>query len=102
MNRFAITVDFELKAGALTAFRALIDRNAADSCRLETGCRRFDVLVPDRQADRVLLYEIYDDRAAFDAHLATSHFKAFNRDSGALVINKKVEEFELVCEGSQG
>jgi (4S)-4-hydroxy-5-phosphonooxypentane-2,3-dione isomerase len=102
MSGYAITVDFKVKAGAMTAFRALIDRNAVDSCRDEAGCRRFDVLVPAGESDRILLYEIYDNRQAFDEHLKTPHFESFNRDSAALVTGKSVAEFELVCEGSQG
>ena len=101
MSAFAITVDFTLKPGAMAAFRKLIDRNARDSCAAEPGCRRFDVLAPIEQGDRILLYEIYDDRAAFDAHLKTPHFDVFNRESEALVISKTVVQYNLACEGSQ-
>jgi (4S)-4-hydroxy-5-phosphonooxypentane-2,3-dione isomerase len=100
MSAFGITVDFTLKSGALAAFRKLIDKNAQDSCAHEPGCRRFDVLVPVETGDKVFLYEIYDDRAAFDAHLKTPHFDMFNRQSEALVITKNVAQFTLVCEGS--
>jgi len=101
MTGFVITVDFKLKAGTMTEFRRLIDRNAIDSCGKEPGCRRFDVLVPKGESDRVFLYEIYDDRRAFDAHLKTAHFDNFNRASAALVESKHVAEFDLVCEPSK-
>ena len=97
---YAITVDFRLKPGARQEFRALIDANARDSCRNEPGCRRFDVLAPTGEDDRILLYEIYDDRAAFEAHIKTSHFAAFDKASAALVVEKKVAEFTVVLEGS--
>ena len=100
MNGFVITVDFKLKPGAMAAFRALIDRNARDSCRDEPGCRRFDVLLPKDEQNRVFLYEIYDSRTAFDAHLKTQHFDVFNRESAALVISKQVAQYDLACEGS--
>ena len=100
MSGFVITVDFKLKPGAMARFRQLIDSNAQDSCRDEPGCRRFDVLVPQGEADRVFLYEIYDDRAAFEAHLKTAHFDVFNRASAALVTSKDIGQFDLVCEGS--
>jgi quinol monooxygenase YgiN len=101
MSGFVITVDFTLKPGAMAAFRKLIDKNAQDSCADEPGCQRFDVLVPIEPGDRVFLYEIYDDRAAFDAHLKTPHFDAFNRESEEFVISKKVVQYNLACEGSQ-
>jgi autoinducer 2-degrading protein len=102
MSGFVITVDFTVKPGAMAAFRKLIDKNAQDSCADEPGCRRFDVLVPIEPGDRVFLYEIYDDRAAFDVHLRTPHFDVFNRESEALVISKKVAQYNLACEGSHG
>ena len=100
MSAFAITVDFTLKPGALASFRKLIEKNAQDSCAHEPGCRRFDVLVPIDTGDKVFLYEIYDSRAAFDAHLKTSHFDVFNRESEALVLTKSVTQYALVREGS--
>jgi quinol monooxygenase YgiN len=100
MKGFVIMVDFRLKPGAKTAFRRLIDDNARASCRDEPGCRRFDVMESPSETDRIVLYEIYDDRAAFGAHLKTSHFASFNEASAALVADKKVTELDLVCEGS--
>jgi len=100
MSGFVIVVDFKIKPGEMTAFRRLIDDNALASVKDEPGCRRFDVLANRKQADHVLLYEIYDNRAAFDAHLKTPHFAVFNTASAALVADKTVQEYDLVCEGS--
>jgi len=100
MSGFIILVDFRLKPGAKAAFRRLIDENARASCREEPGCRRFDVLESAAEGDRIVLYEIYDDRAAFQAHVKTGHFARFNEDSAALVAAKAVTELDLVCEGS--
>ena len=63
MSGFVIIVDFKLKPGARATFRKLIDANAATSVRDEPGCRRFDVLEPEGEDDRIVLYEIYDHRA---------------------------------------
>lgn len=101
MQAFVIIVDFQLKPGARDAFRRLIDENATASARSEPGCRRFDVLEPIGQSDRIVLYEIYDDRAAFDAHCKTAHFGAFNTASAPYVRDKKISEYDLVCAGSQ-
>lgn len=100
MSGFVITVSFRLKPGTMAAFRPLIDANATASCRNEPGCRRFDVLVPPDDRDHVFLYEIYDDRAAFDAHLRTAHFAAFDRGSAELIAEKTVNIYDLACEGN--
>lgn len=102
MNQFVIVVDFRVKPGAAPAFLHLINENARASCRDEPGCQRFDVLAAHSEPDRIVLYEIYDDRAAFDAHIRTSHFARFNEASAPLVAEKKVSEFAMACEGSAG
>jgi (4S)-4-hydroxy-5-phosphonooxypentane-2,3-dione isomerase len=99
MSGYVVAADFKLHAGKRPAFRELIDMNARASMRDEPGCRRFDVLEPKGEADRVFVYEMYDDRAAFEAHLKTPHFANFMRDSKALVAGTTF--FELVCDGSE-
>jgi (4S)-4-hydroxy-5-phosphonooxypentane-2,3-dione isomerase len=100
MGTYVVIVDFRLKPGALAAFRPLIDANARTSAQSEPGCHRFDVVEPEGETDRVLLYEIYTDRAAFEAHMRTSHFLGFDAESAALVAGKTVTTGILVCEGS--
>jgi quinol monooxygenase YgiN len=101
MAGYVILVDFLLKPGSRDAFRRLIDENARTSVREEPGCRRFDVLEPFKEKDRILLYEIYDGRDAFELHLKSAHFASFNAASAPLVAEKTVTDCALVCAGSQ-
>lgn len=96
-GRYAIIVDFDLKPGALGAFMAHLAENARASVDHEPGCYRFDVLTPRETGDdaRVTLYEIYTDRAAFDAHLLTPHFLAFKTAIGDLVHRQALVEFDV-------
>jgi quinol monooxygenase YgiN len=102
MSHYVILVDFHLKPGSRPQFRRAIDANARASCDTEPGCRRFDVLEPAGEPDRILLYEIYDSRQAFDEHLKTPHLATFEAASAGLVRHKTVTACELVCEGSMG
>jgi autoinducer 2-degrading protein len=99
MTGFALIVDFRLKPGARSAFRQLVDSNARTSAQAEPGCRRFDVVEPRDESDRVVLYEIYDDEAAFGAHMRSPHYARFDVESAPLVIGKSVVQCDLVCEG---
>ncbi len=99
MSGFVVMVDFRLKSGAMAEFRPMVDANAHASVRDEPGCRRFDVVEPAGEPDRVLLYEIYDDEASFDRHCRTAHFAAFDSVSAPLVAAKIVTQGKLVCEG---
>ncbi len=69
------------------------------SMRNEPGCFRFDVIEPEGEPDRVLLYEIYEDAAAFERHRITDHFLKFDSESKQLVAEKSVIVAALVCEG---
>jgi autoinducer 2-degrading protein len=94
---FAITVAFELAEGAFPEFHRLVAENAALSVELEPDCLRFDVLTPADAAvpTHVFLYEIYRDRAAFDLHLASDHFRQFDQRSRDLVLSKTVAAYEV-------
>jgi quinol monooxygenase YgiN len=90
-RRLVILVEFTLSPETRDAFRALMLENAAASLEHEPGCRQFDVLIPEGDpGDRIVLYEIYDDAAAFDAHLASAHYQRFAEASAPLVRSKTV------------
>jgi (4S)-4-hydroxy-5-phosphonooxypentane-2,3-dione isomerase len=100
MSGFVVIVEFEVKPGSRPAFRQLMDANARDSAKKEPGCRRFDVVEPAGKDNIILLYEIYDDKPAFDAHVRSDHYVKFDAASAGLVAKKTVTTGNLVCEGS--
>jgi (4S)-4-hydroxy-5-phosphonooxypentane-2,3-dione isomerase len=100
VGSYVIIVEFRLVPGSLEKFLRLIEDNANASVRDEPGCTRFDVLTPAGEGDKIVLYEIYDDRAAFEAHLRTPHFARFNEATAALIADRKITEFRLEQEGS--
>jgi quinol monooxygenase YgiN len=99
MTGYVVLVDFRLKPGTRDSFRKLVDANAKASMRDEAGCRRFDVTEVRGEPDRILLYEIYDNEAAFAEHCRTAHFDEFNTQNAQLVDAKLVTICDLVLEG---
>jgi len=98
MARFVVLVEFRLLPGAAERFRQLVLENAHHSVRDEPGCRRFDVLLPRDPADPELvrLYEIYDDAAAFEAHLGTPHYARFKAATSDLIDTVVIDTFDVV------
>ncbi len=95
-DNYAITVAFEVRPADFALFLELARANAAASLASEPECLRFDVLVPSNPgACDVLLYEIYRDRAAFAAHVASSHFLEFDAATRAMVIKKTIAEYAM-------
>ena len=95
---YAVCVTFELKPGSAAAFMPLMLANAQSSLAVEEGCRQFDVATDPTRPDQVFLYEIYEDRAAFDAHLASDHFKEFDAAISDLIAHKTVTTWSEVAQ----
>lgn len=97
MARFTILVRFRIADGHMATFMPLMIENAEASQREEPGCERFDVLQPADERDCILLYEIYRDRAAFDEHCASAHFKHFDAATKTLIVEKQVTVLDLLA-----
>ena len=91
---YVVTVQFEIKPENLDDFRAQMLANARASREREPGCRQFDVCADPAKPGLIFLYEVYDDRAAFDAHLAAEHFKIFDRTVAPWIASKAIRTYE--------
>lgn len=93
---YAVVVHFEVKPDHTEEFLPLMMENAHASVTTEPGCQQFDVCVNDSDPAKVFLYEVYDDRAAFEAHMATDHFAAFGKSADHMFADKRIETFDTV------
>ncbi|MGI9425563.1 MAG: putative quinol monooxygenase [Hyphomicrobiaceae bacterium] len=98
---YVVVVFFEAKAAHVEEFRAAITVNANASVNNEPGCRQFDVAQDPKEPASFFLYEIYDDEAAFQAHVQTDHFKHFDAISAPWTASKKVLTYERIAAPSQ-
>lgn len=76
---FSLLVRLQVQPADRDEFLAAITANAQASVRDEPGCHRFDVLAVEDDEDGFLLYELYDDADAFEAHKRTPHFAAWRQ-----------------------
>lgn len=76
-------------------FMPLMLANAAASLADEPGCRQFDVCVSSDDGDSLLLYEVYDNAGAFQAHLGSPHFRTFDQKSASMLLQKRVRTYQL-------
>jgi len=93
---FVLSVDLRIKPENVEAFIAKAIENAADS-RSEPGCRQFDVLVDPKDRTKVLLYEVYADDKAFDAHQQTAHFKKYVAEAVPLLSSRERHVWKRVA-----
>lgn len=89
-----IAVRLDLEADALDAFRTLILNSARQSLANEPGCKRYEASFSE-DGTACFVYEVYEDRDAFEAHLNTDHFAEFDRKAKGLIAGTRVEEYLL-------
>jgi len=85
---FVLSVDLRIKPENVESFMTRALENAAQS-RKEPGCRQFDVLVDPKEPTRVMLYEVYLDDKAFEAHQQTAHFKKYLAEAVPLLASRE-------------
>lgn len=74
---FALSVQLRIRPEHVDAFMQHAIANGKAARESEPGCKTFDLLVDPQDATRVMLYEVYADEQAFEAHQQTPHFKKY-------------------------
>ena len=87
---YVVTVEFVAKAQYRGEFRQALLVNARASREREPGCRQFDVVEDPKDPAALFLYEVYDDAPAFEAHVASAHFREFDHQVRDWVASKTV------------
>lgn len=72
---YVIVAPIKIKPGHAKEFIEAMLLDAKGSVENELGCLRFDVIQDEEDPNRIYLYEVYKDKAAFEAHLTMPHLK---------------------------
>ena len=96
---YSLLLKTYLQPGSLERFMVAMSVNAASSVRDEPGCLVFDVLRDRSEPDLVWLYEVYEDEAAFEAHLLTAHFIHSRPLVDPLIVRQDVIEADVLARG---
>ena len=85
---FVLAVMLRIKPENVDRFMEAVLANAREA-RKEPGCRQFEVLVDKADRTKVMLFEIYDDDKAFEAHQQTPHFKKYLAEAVPLLESRE-------------
>ena len=97
---FSLTVQLEVRLADRAEFLAAITENAAASVRDEPGCHRFDVSAVEGDDTRFVLYELYDDAEAFEAHRQAPHFAAWRQVADRVLTSQVNTRGALIASNS--
>ncbi len=96
---YVVTVIFTVKSDHVDDFREAMEEQARTSLEGELDCHQFDVAVDPDDPTVFLLYELYTDKVAFEAHLEMPRFKDFDTKVSLWVVSKTVQAYERVWPG---
>jgi quinol monooxygenase YgiN len=88
-GQFVLVVELEIDPAQLEPFKAAIKENGETAVRAEPGCLSFNAVFEKDNPTRVRLFEIYQNAAAFQAHLETPHFKKYAETTKDMVKSRK-------------
>ena len=83
-----LQVNIRVKPENVASFMQKLLENAK-AARAESGCQQFEVLVDPADKTKVMLFEVYDDQKAFDAHQAGAAFKKYLAEAVPLVASRE-------------
>jgi quinol monooxygenase YgiN len=93
---YVVTVKFTIDPRQWASFLPQMLQNAEKSRAEEPGCQQFDVCI-DGNASSVFLYEIYESRAAFDAHIESAHFQAFDEATRPMIVDRTITTWQRIA-----
>ena len=89
---FVLVVNIRIKPDQVARFTPMVLENAR-AARKEPGCRQFEVLVDPKDKTKIMLFEIYNDESAFEAHQQTPHFKKYLAEAVPLLASRERQVF---------
>jgi quinol monooxygenase YgiN len=87
MSKLAIVATIKTAPGKRDEYLKHL-RAHGERCRAnEPGTLQFDILVPQKETDTLMLYEVYASLEAFQAHWNGESMKQARRDTEGLVLS---------------
>jgi autoinducer 2-degrading protein len=87
MSKLAIVATIDVTRGRREEFLPLLMAHRARCLKDEPGTVQFEVLVPREDSSKLLLYEVYQDDAAFEKHFNGPSITRLRQESAGMVVN---------------
>jgi (4S)-4-hydroxy-5-phosphonooxypentane-2,3-dione isomerase len=98
---FVNSVELDIVPAEFDKYIAAAKENGAAAVK-EPGCREFNISVSQKDPHHVLLFEVYDNAAALDAHRTTDHFKKYQAATKDMVAKRNVQAYSSVAMNMKG
>jgi (4S)-4-hydroxy-5-phosphonooxypentane-2,3-dione isomerase len=92
---FVNQIDLDVVPAQFDQFLSAAKANAAAAVQ-DPGVREFNIAVSQTDPHHLLFFEVYDNAAAHEAHVATDHFKAYQAATKDMVSKRTVSQLTSV------
>jgi (4S)-4-hydroxy-5-phosphonooxypentane-2,3-dione isomerase len=90
-------VNIDVVPGQIENYLAAIKEVGAAAIKTEPGCSEFDVTVSQKDPNHLFIFEVYENAAAFDAHLKSDHYKKYAATAKDVVAKREVHSLSSVA-----
>lgn len=87
MTKIAIIATMEVTPGKRDEYLVELLAHRRRSLEGEPGTLAFEVLVPQDKPNEIMLYEVYADQAAFDAHRKGASMAEIARNTKGMLVS---------------
>lgn len=97
MAKLSIVATIKTVPGKRDEYLKLMIAHAQRCLAGEPGTLQFDIMLPQGDADAVMLYEVYESQAAFDAHLKGDSMQQIRREAAGLQVSLSGVRCDLIA-----
>jgi quinol monooxygenase YgiN len=87
MTKFAIVATIKTVPGKRSEYLTHLKAHARRCLATEPGTLKFEILVPQKEDDTIMLYEVYASSEAFEAHWTGPSMQQAKQDTTALGVS---------------
>ena len=96
-----LVVEYDIVPAEIDKYLTAIKELGAAAVK-EPGCRQLSIAVSQKDANHVLLFEVWDNAAALDAFFATDGFKKYQATTANMISKRDIRAFSSVAINMKG
>ena len=96
-----LVVEYDIVPAEIDKYLTAIKELGAAAVK-EPGCRQLSIAVSQKDANHLLLFEVWDNAAALDAFFATDGFKKYQATTANMVAKRDIRAFSSVAINMKG
>ena len=101
-GQYVRLAELEIDPAQLDAFKAAVTEGVEAAVRSEPGVLALYAVSEKDNPNRVRVFEMYTDAAAYATHLEAPHFKKFRATTDKMVLSRKLLDAVPIVLGAKG